>query len=335
MQYVDNFVLSCMDKKILQNNIIYLAGHNGMVGRAVFRKLKNLGVKKMLTESSTKLDLLNIVKIRRFIKKNKPDIIINCAGRVGGILANSTYPVEFLNHNIFIQLNLINVAYENKIKNFVNLGSSCIYPKKSLQPIKEKYLLSSSLEKTNEAYALAKIIGLKACEFYNQQYKTSFFTLMPCNLYGPNDNFHLKKSHFIPALIKKFIRAEKLKKNYVEIWGSGKPKREVMHVNDLADAVIFLLKFKISNNKNFIKLIKNNSLINIGSGQEYSITQFAKIINAILSTKKRLIFNQKYPDGTKRKILDLSIMNKLGWKSKISLKEGLKNTIDWYKKNNF
>ncbi len=322
-----------MKKKSLKNLKIFLAGHNGMVGKALLKELKKNGIKKLITANRKNLDLLNISKLRKFYKKNKPDVIINCAGRVGGILANSTYPVQFLNENIFIQLNLINLAYEFHIEHFINLGSSCIYPKNSKQPIKEKYLLSSPLEKTNEAYALAKIIGLKACNFYNQQYKTNYFTLMPCNLYGPNDNFHLKNSHFIPALIKKFIEAKKTKKKFVEIWGSGLPKREVMNVDDLANGILFLLNLKINNNKKFLKCIKNDSLINIGSGEEHSIKKFAEIINQITFSNKKLKFNKKFPDGTKRKVLDNSVIKKLGWKSKISLTEGLKSTIEWYKKN--
>ena len=188
-----------MKNKLLKNFSIYVAGHNGMVGRAVVRYLKKEGVRNIIFANRKRLNLLNTKDLEKFIKSKKPDIVINCAGRVGGILANSSYPVEFINENIFIQLNLINLSYKYKIKHFVNLGSSCIYPKNSKQPIKEKYLLSNELEKTNEAYALAKIVGLKVCEFYNQQYKTDFFTLMPCNLYGPFDNFHLKNSHFIPA----------------------------------------------------------------------------------------------------------------------------------------
>ena len=322
-----------MKKKLLNNLKIFLAGHNGMVGQALLKQLKKNGAKKLITADRKNLNLLDIDKLRKFYKKNKPDVIINCAGKVGGILANSTFPVQFLNENIFIQLNLINLAYENNIKHFINLGSSCIYPKNSKQPIKEKYLLTSPLEKTNEAYALAKIVGLKACDFYNQQYNTNYFTLMPCNLYGPNDNFHLKNSHFIPALIKKFIEAKRTNKKYVEIWGSGLPKREVMNVDDLANGIIFLLNLKINNNQKILKQIKNNSLINIGSGQEHSIKKFAQIINEITFSNKKLRFNKKFPDGTKRKILDNSVIKKLGWKSKISLTSGLRSTIEWYKTN--
>ena len=322
-----------MKNNLLKNFKIYVAGHNGMVGRSVVRYLKKEGVKNIIFANRKKLNLLNTRDLEKFIKFKRPHIVINCAGKVGGILANASYPVEFMNENILIQLNLINISYKYKIKHFVNLGSSCIYPKNSKQPIKEKYLLSNELEKTNEAYALAKIIGVKVCEFYNQQYKTNFFTLMPCNLYGPYDNFHLKNSHFIPALIKKFIEAKRKKKNSVEIWGSGIPRREVMHVDDLADAIGHLLKLKINNNKKLLKILKNNSLINVGSGQEFQIKKFAEIINRLTFSYKKLIFNKKFPDVTKRKILDNLIMKKIGWKSKIKLYDGLKNTISWYKAN--
>ena len=304
-----------------------------MVGNALMKHLKKKGYKNILFTSKKDLNLLNQMKLDNFIKLKKPDVIINCAGKVGGILANSTYPVEFLNENILIQLNLINSAYKNKIKHFINLGSSCIYPKNSKQPIKEDYLLTSELEQTNEAYALAKIVGLKACNFYNKQYKTSYLTLMPCNMYGPKDNFDIKNSHFLPALIKKFIDSKNNKKKNVEIWGSGLPKREVMHVDDLASAITFILEKKLSNNKKLIKYIKLNSLINVGSGQEFTIRKFAEIIKKLTNSKKKLKFNKKYPDGTKRKILDIKVMKNLGWRSKISLGKGLKDTIDWYKKN--
>ena len=324
-----------MKNKILKNFKIYVAGHNGMVGRAVIQYLKKEGVKKVIFADRKKLNLLHDKDLEKFIKTKKPDIIVNCAGKVGGILANASFPVEFINENIFIQLNLINLAHKYKIKHFINLGSSCIYPKNSKQPIKENYLLSSELEKTNEAYALAKIVGLKVCEFYNHQYKTNFFTLMPCNLYGPFDNFHSKNSHFIPALIKKFIEAKRKKKSLVEIWGSGLPRREVMHVNDLANAIGHLLKLKINNNKKLLKIIRINSLINVGSGQEFTIKQFAELISKLTlgKFKYKLKFNKKYPDGTKRKILDNTILKKFGWKPKISLKDGLKNTIKWYVEN--
>ena len=322
-----------MKKKFLKNLRIYVAGHRGMVGRAVIRYLEKKGIKNLIFANKKELNLLNIKELEKFIKIKKPNVIINCAGKVGGILANSKYPVEFMNENIFIQLNLINLAYKYNIKHLINLGSSCIYPKKSKQPIKERYLLSSELEKTNEAYALAKIVGLKVCEFYNQQYKTNYFTLMPCNLYGPFDNFHLKNSHFIPALIKKFIEAKRKKKLSVEIWGSGLPKREIMHVDDLAYAIGYLLELKINNNKKLLNHIKNESLINVGSGKDFSIKNFAKIINNLTGANKDLKFNKKFPDGTMRKILDSSFINKLGWKPSVKIADGLKETINWYHNN--
>ena len=318
---------------LLKHKKIFIAGHKGMVGSALVRYLEKCGARKLILVERKKLDLLNQDKVYKFIKYNKPDIVINCAGRVGGILANSNYPVEFLNINIMIQLNLINSAYQNKIKNFINLGSSCIYPKKAKQPIKEDYLLSSSLEETNEAYALAKIIGLKACEYYNQQYGTSYLTLMPCNLYGPNDNFNLKNSHFVPALIKKIVNSSNRKNSQIEIWGTGRAKREVMYVDDLASAIIFVAEKKILKNKKLLKIIKSNPVINLGSGKEFSIKQFAKIICRLSNKKDNLKYNKRYPDGTMRKVLDNKIIKSLGWKPKTSLEEGLSRTIKWYKEN--
>ena len=312
---------------------IFIAGHNGMVGTALKNYLINNNVKNVITASRKNLDLQVEDQVEIFIRKNKPDIIINCAGKVGGILANSTYPTEFLYENIFIQTNLIKSAYKNKVKHFLNLGSSCIYPKNAKQPIKEKYLLSSELEKTNEAYALAKIVGLKTCQFYNEQYNTNYFTLMPCNLYGPNDNFDSKNSHFIPALIKKFINAKKNKKKIVEIWGSGKPKREIMHVDDLASAIFFILQKKIKKEKKFEDFLKKNCVINVGSSQELTIKKFAELISKLTLEKFKLRFNKRYPDGTKRKILDNTILKKFGWKPKISLQDGLRDTIKWYIEN--
>ena len=304
-----------------------------MVGRSLTNYLKKKEFGKIITASRKRLNLENYDKVNRFIKQKRPDIIINCAGRVGGILANSTFPTEFLNENIDIQSNLIKSSFKNKIDHFINLGSSCIYPKNSKQPIKEKYLLSSSLEKTNEAYALAKIVGLKMCEYYNQQYKKSYFTLMPCNLYGPNDNFDLKNSHFIPALIKKIIHSKIKNKLSIEIWGTGKPKREVMHVNDLSSAIYFIIKKKLNNNKLLLNYLKKSSLINVGSRNEYTIKQYAILITKLVENKYKLVFNKSYPDGTKRKILDNSFMKKLGWEPKISLYKGLSDTIKWYKNN--
>jgi len=313
---------------------LFLAGHNGMVGSSIYSFLKKQNFQNIIIKNRKQLNLCDQEKVDRFFKKTKPDIIINCAGRVGGILANSSYPVEFLDENILIQINLIKSAYKYKIKHFINLGSSCIYPRNSKQPIKEDYLLSGRLEKTNEAYALAKIVGLKACEYYNQQYGTSYLTVMPCNLYGPRDNFDLKNSHFIPALIKKFVKAKKSKKKEVEIWGSGSPKREIMYVDDIASAIFFILKKKINKDKFLINYLKKNSVINVGSDNEYTIKKIAQIILKTTNNKSKLKFNKKYPDGTPRKILDNRVIKKLGWKSRVSLVEGLNKTLDWYYKNN-
>lgn len=304
-----------------------------MVGKSIHKYLIKNKIGNVITATRKKLNLENFNKVNKFIKDNKPDAIINCAGKVGGILANNTFPIEFLNENIAIQTNLIKSSYLNSVENFINLGSSCIYPKKSKQPIKESYLLTGSLEKTNEAYALAKIVGLKMCEFYNSQYNKSYLTIMPCNLYGPNDNFDSKKSHFLPALIKKVIDSERYNNKSIEIWGTGKPKREVMHVDDLATAIGFILKKKIKNDTKLLKLIKKSSVINVGSGNEYSIADFAITISKLLNNKNKLNFNQNYPDGTMRKILDSSLIRSLGWKPKIKIKKGLSETINWYKKN--
>ena len=304
-----------------------------MVGKSIHKYLIKNKIGNIITATRKKLNLENFNKVNKFIKDNKPDAIINCAGKVGGILANNTFPIEFLNENIAIQTNLIKSSYLNSVENFINLGSSCIYPKKSKQPIKESYLLTGSLEKTNEAYALAKIVGLKMCEFYNSQYNKSYLTIMPCNLYGPNDNFDSKKSHFLPALIKKVIDSERYNNKSIEIWGTGKPKREVMHVDDLATAIGFILKKKIKNDTKLLKLIKKSSVINVGSGNEYSIADFAITISKLLNNKNKLNFNQNYPDGTMRKILDSSLIRSLGWKPKIKIKKGLSETINWYKKN--
>ncbi len=317
----------------MKNLKIFVAGHNGMVGKSLVSFFKKKKIGKLVLASRQELNLENFDKVEKFVKIKRPNVIINCAGKVGGILANSSYPTEFLNENILIQTNLIKSAFNNDLDYFINLGSSCIYPKNAAQPIKEDYLLTKSLEKTNEAYALAKIVGLKLCEYYNKQFNKSYLTLMPCNLYGPNDNFDLKNSHFIPALIKKIVHSKIKKSTKIEIWGTGKPKREVMHVDDLASAIYFILKAKINKNKKLINFLKKTSLINVGSGNEFTIKQFAKKICKIEKNKSKLFFNKNYPDGTMRKILDNKIMKNLGWSPKISLESGLSNTIKWYKKN--
>ena len=312
---------------------VFLAGHNGMVGKSLHKLLIKKKFGKIITANRQKLNLEDANKVNKFIKRNKPHIIINCAGKVGGILANKTYPTQFLNENIQIQTNLIRSSHLNNIEHFINLGSSCIYPKMSKQPIKENYLLTGSLEETNEAYALAKIIGLKMCEFYNKQYQKTYLTLMPCNLYGPNDNFNTQNSHFIPAMIKKIIQNKNTKNEPIEIWGNGKPKREIMHVDDLANAILFIIKKKIKNDKVLLKKIRFSPVINIGCGTENTIAQFAKIICKLLKNNNKLTYNLSYPNGTMRKILDSTIIRSLGWKPKIKNKDGLAQTINWYKNN--
>ena len=312
---------------------IFVSGHKGMVGRAVVKFLIKKKIGKLILKTKKELNLENYKKVDNFLYNEKPDVIINCAGKVGGILANSRFPTEFLNENLSIQTNLINLAYKHNIENLINLGSSCIYPKNSKQPIKERYLLTSVLEETNEAYALAKIIGLKLCEYYNQQYDTSYLTLMPCNLYGPYDNFDAKNSHFIPALIRKIVNAKNKNLRKIEIWGTGKAKREIMHVDDLASAIYFILKKKINKDKKLLKVIKKSSLINVGTGYELSIMKFAATIIKIENSKLDLFYNKNYPDGMPRKVLDDKIIKSLGWKPSISTKVGLKSTIKWYKNN--
>ena len=320
-------------KKMKKNYKIFIAGHNGMVGKSLVNFFKSKNFDNLILVSRKQLNLENFKKVNLFLRKKKPDVIINCAGRVGGIMANYNFPTEFLNENILIQTNLIKCAHENNIKHFINLGSSCIYPKNSKQPIKEDYLLTDSLEETNEAYALAKIIGVKLCEYYNRQFKRNYFTLMPCNLYGPHDNFNLKNSHFVPALIKKIILSKINKDPNIEIWGTGKPKREVMFVDDLARAIFFILNKKIKKDKKLLSVLKKTSLINVGSGKEYLIKDIAKIICKLENNKTRLYFNTNYPDGTKRKVVDTRVLKNLGWSSKVSLAEGLSKTIKWYKEN--
>ena len=315
----------------LKNKKIFIAGHNGMVGSSLFEYLKKKGFKKIITKSRKKLDLTNFYQVNKFIKNNKPDFVINCAGKVGGILANSKDPLNFLMVNIDIQLNLLRCCSENNIKFFINLGSSCIYPKLSRQPIKEDYLLDGKLEVTNEGYALAKIIGLKACEYHNLKSKNIYFTLMPCNLYGPNDEFDLKKSHFLPALIKKFYKTKK--NNKVEIWGSGNARREVMYVEDLSNAIFFSMENIYQKKEKFYKFIKKNHFLNVGTGKDLSIKQYANIIKKIINPKAKIKFNRKYPDGTPRKLLNIKNLESLGWRSKTNLYDGVNKTFSWAKQH--
>lgn len=307
---------------ISKKSKIFVAGHNGLVGSSVVRRLKYFGFKKIITRSKKELDLRVQKKVQIFFKNNNIDAVINAAGKVGGIYANNTYRADFMYDNLSIQNNIINSCYLNKIKNLIFLGSSCIYPRDSKQPIKEEFLLNGPLEKTNEPYAIAKIAGIKMCESYNFQHKTNYKCLMPCNLYGPNDNFNLKTSHFLPALIIKIYLAKLKKNNQIVIWGTGTPKRELMYVDDLADACIF-----------FLKKETKETLINVGSSIERSIHDYAKYIIKKISANVKIKFDKSKPDGTPRKIVDSSIARKYGWKPKINLDEGFDLTFNFVQNN--
>ncbi len=308
---------------INKKSVIFVSGHNGLVGSAVVRRLKFYGYRNIICKSRKELDLKNQQKVFNFFKKNKIDAVINAAGKVGGIYANNKYKADFIYDNIMMQNNIIHACYKNNIGNLIFLGSSCIYPRNAKQPIKEKYLLTGELEKTNEPYAIAKIAGIKMCESYNYQYNTNYKCLMPCNLYGPNDNYNLESSHFLPALISKIYTANKKGKKFIKLWGTGNPKRELMFVDDLADACIYFLNKKTK-----------ESLINIGSGNEMKIINYAKYIIKHLNVDLNIRFDKSKPDGTPRKIVDISIAKKYGWFPKIDFKEGLKITFqDFLNKN--
>jgi len=301
---------------INKQSIIFISGHNGLVGSSLVKRLTFFGYKNLITVEKKKLDLRNQKKVFQFFKKNRIDAVINAAALVGGIYANDNFKANFIYDNLSIQNNIIHSCYKYKIKSLVFLGSSCIYPKNCQQPIKEKYLLTGELEKTNEPYAIAKIAGIKMCESYNFQYKTNFKCLMPCNVFGVNDNFDPLSSHFFPAIIMKIINAKKNKKKSIIVWGSGSPKRELMYVDDLADACIFFLK------KN-----TNHTLINIGSGIEKTIINYTKFVAKKLNYTGTIILDKNKPDGTYRKLLDCSIAHKYGWRPKISLSSGLNKVL--------
>ena len=300
---------------------IFLAGHKGLVGSAILRSLKRRGYNKILTIDKKKLDLLDQRKVFSYLKRNKPDVVIIAAARVGGIYANSTYGGKFIYENIQIQTNLIHGSFQNKIKNLIFLGSSCIYPKFAKQPLKEEYLLTGKLEETNEPYAVAKIAGIKMCEAYNNQYGTNYKCIMPANTYGPNDHYDLKNSHFFPALIRKAHECKIKNKKYFNIWGTGKPYRELIYVDDVADACVFFMKKKIK-----------HTLINIGAGKDYPISYYAKFIKKKLNLNVKIKFDKSKPDGVKRKVLDISKAKKYGWKPKINLEEGFHKTYSEYRK---
>ena len=305
-----------------KNSKIYVAGHNGMVGSAIVRKLRFLGHNNLVLKSSKELDLRNIEDVTSFFNKERPEFIFLAAAKVGGILANSNFKADFIYDNLTIQNNVIKSAHLFKVEKLLFLGSSCIYPKNAPQPIKEEYLLTGLLETTNEPYAIAKIAGLKMCQYFREQYGCNFISIMPTNLYGENDNFDLKSSHVLPALLRKFHDGKLNNENKVEIWGSGNPKREFLHVDDLADACVFLM-----NNYN------KSETINVGTGEDISIKDLALLIKKITGFKGDLEWDSSMPDGTYRKLLDVSKIHNLQWKAKINLTDGIKLTYDWYIKN--
>ncbi len=300
---------------------IYVAGHKGLVGSAILRALKKKGYQKILTISKSKLDLTNQSKVYNFLKKKKPDFIFIAAAKVGGIYSNNKYPAEFIHNNLTIQNNIIHSAYLSGIKNLILLGSSCVYPRLCKQPIKEKYLLKGELEKTNEAYAIAKIAGIKMCESYNIQFNTNYKCLMPTNTFGPNDNYDPLKSHFFPSLIRKVHEIKVKNRKELTIWGDGSPKREVIYVDDIADACLHFM------NKKF-----KETIINIGTGKDFSIKQYAKIILNLIIPKKniKIKYDKSKPNGTPRKVMNVSLAKKYGWKSKKNLKEAIKLTYSDY-----
>jgi len=298
---------------------IYVAGHMGLVGSAIVRKLKNQGYKNIITSKRKDLDLTNQSKVYEFLKDKKPDFIFIAAAKVGGVLSNNKYKADFIYENLLIQSNLIHGAYLFGIKNLIFLGSSCVYPKNCKQPIKEDYLLTGELEPTNDAYAVAKIAGIKMCQSYNEQYKTNYRCLMPTNTFGPNDNYDSQNSHFFPALIKKIYKLKKDNKDILLLWGNGQAKREIMYVDDLADACAYFMKKKTK-----------HTLINIGTGKDDSIKNWAKLILKLLlpNRKIKIKYDLSKPNGVKRKVMDVSLAKKYGWKSKIDINNGI---LDVYK----
>lgn len=301
---------------------IYVAGHRGMVGSAIIRKLQKEGYTNIITKTSSELDLRNQSAVENFFKEHQPEYVFLAAAKVGGILANNTYRAEFIYDNLMIQNNIIHCAYKYKVKKLLFLGSSCIYPKLAPQPMKEEYLLSGYLESTNEPYAIAKIAGIKMCEAYRDQYACNFIAAMPTNLYGPNDNYDLNNSHVLPALIRKFHEAKIQQLPNVIVWGTGKPRRELMHVDDLADACLFLM-----NNYD------QKQFVNVGTGKDISIAELAELVKKVVGYKGEIVFDTTKPDGTPRKLLDLSLIHSLGWKHKIELEEGIAHTYDDFLKN--
>ncbi len=316
--------------QIPKNSKIFLAGHRGLVGSAILNELRQQGYQNIITRTHRQADLTNQQVAFNLFKKEKPEFVILAAAKVGGIGANNTYPADFIYQNIQIQTNVIHAAYKYGLKKLLFLGSSCIYPKKCPQPIKEEYLLSSKLEPTNEPYAIAKIAGMKMCQHYNRQYGTNFIATMPTNLYGPRDNFHLENAHVLPALIHRFHKAKERGAKKVVVWGSGKPKREFLYIQDLAKGCLYLMRYfnptKEQNEKGEI-------FLNLGSGEEITIKKLAQMVKQTVGFKGELVWDTSKPDGTPRKFLDSSKIFNLGWKPQTSLKKGLEKTYEWFLEN--
>ena len=301
---------------------IYVAGHRGLVGSAIVRNLEAKGYKNIIYRTHKELDLTNQEAVRRFFEEEKPEYVFLAAAKVGGIHANNTYPADFIYENLMIQNNVIKAAHDFEVKKLLFLGSTCIYPKMAPQPIKEEYLLTGSLEETNEAYAVAKIAGLEMCKFFKRQYGDNFISCMPTNLYGPNDNFDLKNSHVLPALIRKFHEAKVNNSEVVEVWGTGTPLREFLYVDDMADACVFLME-------NY----DGEQHVNIGTGEEVSIRELAETVKEVVGFEGELVFNTEMPDGTPRKLTTVDKLHGLGWKHKVSLDKGIKLAYNWFLEN--
>jgi GDP-L-fucose synthase len=301
---------------------IYMAGHRGLVGSAILRKLETDGYTNIVVRTSKELDLRRQSDVEAFFAQERPEYIFLAAAKVGGILANNTYKAEFIYDNIMIAANVINAAHRFSVKKLLNLGSSCIYPKFAPQPLKEEYLLTGALEPTNEPYAIAKIAAIKLCRYYNERYGTNFISVMPTNLYGPNDNFDLETSHALPALIRKFHEAKIAKRDSVVLWGTGEPMRELLYVDDLADACVFLM-----NKYGYSEL---GEFINIGTGTDISIADLAQLVKELTGFKGEIQHDYTKPDGTPRKLLDISKIRSLGWKPKTSLEDGIKKTYSFF-----
>lgn len=301
---------------------IYVAGHRGLVGSAIVRNLEDKGYTNIICRTHKELDLTNQEAVRTFFEQERPEYVFLAAAKVGGIHANNTYPADFIYDNLMIQNNVIKAAHDFEVKKLLFLGSTCIYPKMAPQPIKEEYLLTGALEETNEAYAVAKIAGLEMCKFFKRQYGDNFISCMPTNLYGPNDNFDLKNSHVLPALIRKFHEAKVNNSEVVEVWGTGTPLREFLYVDDMADACVFLME-------NY----DGEQHVNIGTGEEVSIRELAETVKEVVGFEGELVFNTDMPDGTPRKLTTVDKLHGLGWKHKVSLNEGIKLAYDWFLEN--